>query len=154
MRNQQEAGWLVQRTGGVAESAGSCDSSFAAAYESDPGELLRLRRDLRAWLSPLGYRSVDVADVVLATSEAVANAIEHGVSPDGLGVTVEGTIEDRAICVVVRDNGRWRKPVLSPDRGRGLALMRELMHDVGIECHEHGTVVRLQLAALPVDPAD
>src|SRR5262245_56158493 len=91
----QAAGRPVQHTAGAAEPAGSHDHSFMSVYEPDPGELGRLRRELRAWLSPLGYRSVDVADVVLATSEAAANAIEHGASPDGFGVSVVGTVADR-----------------------------------------------------------
>ena len=119
---------------------------FTAVLEPDAIELQRLRRELRAWLTPWGCTDSAIADVVLATSEAATNAIEHGASADGRGVSVMGTIRDGAISVVVRDHGRWRKRPLSPDRGRGLQLMHELMHDVSVDSSEHGTVVQLQLA--------
>jgi anti-sigma regulatory factor (Ser/Thr protein kinase) len=85
-------------------------------------------------------------NVLIAAGEAVANAIEHGhrYSP-------EGTISLGAIALVdqvhvtVTDTGSWKppQPSANADRGRGITLMRGLMHDVTINPDTAGTTVHL-----------
>lgn len=121
-------------------------------------ELAPLRRDMRTWLNAIGCPDTTAADIVLATSEAAANAIEHGSADHGRGVAVIGRFSGDVLSIVVRDHGRWRPPGPPSNRGRGLLIMRELMDRVDVEQGEGGTVVRLEVslstAGAPVVPAD
>jgi anti-sigma regulatory factor (Ser/Thr protein kinase) len=83
--------------------------------------------------------------VLIATGEALANAIEHGHR-----LLTEGNISLRAIAladrvhVTVVDAGSWKPPVAAAHRGRGIALMRALMQDVTIQQRATGTTVHMQ----------
>ena len=58
-------------------------------------------------------------DLVLACSEACANAIRHAYGPHGGTVDVEAKRHGGAVEIVVRDAGRWRS---RPGGGSGLGL--------------------------------
>ena len=114
--------------------------------------LSALRHALGAWLAEQGVDPAVARDVVLATSESVANAAEHG---SGLrheeSVRVSARIERRAadaadVVVFVRDRGRWRIPAPSAERGRGLLIVRRLVDDVRVTAGE-GTTVQLRRSA-------
>jgi serine/threonine-protein kinase RsbW len=120
-------------------------SSLAAFLPARPEELGRLRTQLRAWLAALGCGRDATADIVLATSEAAANAIEHG-SGTERGVSVVGRVVDGVISIVIRDHGIWREPGPPSNRGRGLTIMRHVMDNVAIEPEDGGTIVRLERA--------
>jgi anti-sigma regulatory factor (Ser/Thr protein kinase) len=49
------------------------------------------------------------------------------------------------VQVTVKDTGSWKppRPVPNPDRGRGITLMRGLMHAVTINPDTAGTTVHL-----------
>ena len=72
-----------------------------------------------------------------AISEACNNAIEHAYR--GASGPIRLLLEHRvgALEIAVEDHGSWRSPDPSPERGRGLQIMRALMHETGIE-REHG----------------
>jgi anti-sigma regulatory factor (Ser/Thr protein kinase) len=118
--------------------------SFELELAAAPGSLPGVRRRLRAWLARRGLDDESAADVVLATSEALNNAIEHGF--ESLGGTVRlGVVDDGSVVAVeVSDGGRWIAPSEDADRGRGLLLMERLMHRVEIATDEHGTRVKLE----------
>lgn len=88
-------------------------------------------------------------DLVLATSEAVANAIEHG--QPCRHSTIEMWITERAgtLSVVVRDGGRFVLDPLPPDplpeRGRGLRLMSRLVDEISIRCPDGHTEVEMSM---------
>ena len=107
--------------------------------------LLRgLRADIRDWLGSQGLERAVVDDVLLATFEAVTNAVEHGYQGDIREfVVVELSLRDE-LHVTVRDRGRWATQVRRPERGRGQAIMRSVMDDVTIDTQRHGTVVRMR----------
>ena len=46
--------------------------------------------------------------------------------------------------VRVRDFGRWRPGRTWSDGGRGLALIRSLIHEVGVDTTEAGTTVLMR----------
>lgn len=110
---------------------------FEHQLDADLGGLSDARRQLAAWLRAGEVDPDVVPDVVLAASEAVANAAEHGsggrpgarvdlrarLQPDGRG---------REVVLEVRDAGAWREQVVQDDRGRGLALARALVDSVDI----------------------
>jgi len=105
-----------------------------------------LRRRLHAWLARHGVSSGEAGSVVLAVSEACNNAIEHAYRDNGAGpirVSVSGA-EPGTLRVVVEDEGAWRDPVPSNERGRGIVLMERLMHSADVQTGLHGTRVALE----------
>ena len=49
------------------------------------------------------------------------------------------------IRAVIEDQGSWREPMPSADRGRGITLMNHLMHSAELESDAGGTRVTLVL---------
>ncbi|KUI27564.1 histidine kinase [Mycobacterium sp. IS-1742] len=104
------------------------------------------RTALRDWLTQAGVGPDQAMNVLIATGEAVANAIEHGHRdrPDG-HVTLRATALVDRLQVSVLDTGSWKTPRTKVDtrRGRGVALMEGLMDDVTIRPGHEGTAVHL-----------
>jgi PAS domain S-box-containing protein len=122
--------------------------SFVRVFPPLTAELGGLRAELRSWLRPLGAAPEDVADILLAVSEASANAMEHPQDvPAEPIVTVEGMAVDDAVVLTVTDGGRWREPgTAGPGRGRGFGVMRAVMDEVKVEHRPGGTAVVLRRA--------
>ena len=120
---------------------------FERELPADLTTLSAVRRELRSWLAGSGADEATVDDVVLAASEAIANAAEHGAGGrTGGNVALHAQREQRAdapdqLVVSVRDDGRWRPPVASIERGRGLTIMRALVDDLCIDDRDGTTVV-------------
>jgi anti-anti-sigma factor len=124
-------------------------------------QLAVVREAMRTWLVGAGVAAGDAELVVLAAGELCANAVEHAYPPDVADAAVEVALArepDRALTVVVRDRGRWRPPPSDPGfRGRGLSIVRALMHAVDIDEGADGTTVSARfrpegLSAAPVPP--
>jgi len=117
--------------------------AFEASLRLDLSLLRGLRRQLQSWLAEIGVPADDAAeDVVLATHEAAANAIEH--AEFGTEVTIRGTRDDDQVIVVVTNAGEWKRPrSVDESRGRGLVLMENLMSEVDIRARSKVTVVRM-----------
>jgi anti-sigma regulatory factor (Ser/Thr protein kinase) len=106
--------------------------------------LTSLRRALRQWLEALGADEFETYDVLVAVTEAAANAIEHAYGPVDAAFEVEAEAAGEGdVTVVVRDQGRWRPP-RGHNRGRGTLLMQELMDHFEVNTSEEGTVVRMR----------
>jgi GAF domain-containing protein/anti-sigma regulatory factor (Ser/Thr protein kinase) len=105
--------------------------------------LFPLRRVMRNWLEPLGASELVIHDVLIATTEAAANAVEHAYGPVEATFHVEAAREEHEVAIAVRDYGRWR-PARGYNRGRGTMLMQELMDDFEVTTSEAGTEVRLR----------
>ncbi|MBB5854437.1 anti-sigma regulatory factor (Ser/Thr protein kinase) [Amycolatopsis umgeniensis] len=91
------------------------------------------RQAVRTTLASLGLEGPAVDDVLLATSELVTNAFEHGEKPDRLEVEyAEGRLTLR-----VFDSGSDRPKLKEPSpmaaRSRGLQLVHALSEDWGHE---------------------
>jgi GAF domain-containing protein/anti-sigma regulatory factor (Ser/Thr protein kinase)/PAS domain-containing protein len=120
---------------------------------SDPSSLAAMRRELRAWLDEAGVSEEDAHDILVACSEACANAIVHAADPASASpdeFELIGSRHNGEISLVVRDSGRWRVP--EPDRdsgGFGLRLMEALMDEVEVATRETGTDVRLRRRLKP-----
>jgi serine/threonine-protein kinase RsbW len=117
---------------------------------------LWVRRRLRAWLDELGWPEDDRDDLVLATSEAVSNVVDHAYPPGHTGTAhvearhIDGPRRTRRVIIRVRDNGRWRDPPdESENRRRGLPLMRALTAAMRLDTTSAGTCVELISAAVP-----
>ncbi len=107
-------------------------------------ELHGVRRALVRWLDGQGAPPEVGAEVALAVHEAVANAVEHAY-PRGAGeLMVRAWLDDGRLVVVVED-GNWRPPSRTDQRGRGLTLMHGLMDDVEIVPSGPGSGTRVTL---------
>ena len=105
--------------------------------------LFTMRQTLRRWLVEHGADSDETEDVIMACNEACENSIEHGYDCGDDLFGVEFTHDAGEIAISVRDHGTWREPRESPDRGRGLPLMRKLMDVVEVQPRPGGTTVRM-----------
>jgi serine phosphatase RsbU (regulator of sigma subunit)/anti-sigma regulatory factor (Ser/Thr protein kinase) len=110
---------------------------------ADPTVLVTMRQALRQWLVEAGAGEDDAYDVLVATTEAAANAVEHAYGPGDASFRIEArTGAHGEITVIVRDDGAWRPP-RGHNRGRGTLLMQELMDDFEVTTGEMGTEVRM-----------
>ena len=117
---------------------------FRRRMRAQPQHLAPLRHGLRAWLERVGANENVAYDIVLAASEACANAIEHPVGRRSRFVEVEARLlEGRRVALAVRDTGRWREPGPPRHRGRGLGLIEAFMDDVVVERTLDGTEIRM-----------
>jgi serine/threonine-protein kinase RsbW len=111
---------------------------------ADPMQIALLRQDLRGWLTTHAVDEEVTQAVLLACSEAVANAIEHGYRDDPFGqVRVVATVSPDAVEVRVTDHGVWRPEPPEGTRGRGLGLIRQAMDHLAVE-HGDGTTVTMR----------
>ncbi len=123
---------------------GPLDVTFNAA----PSELAPVRHALRNWLTRCDLDAQYVNDMLLAVGEACVNAVEHGHRghPGGV-VQLHAIALPDQVCVRVVDSGSWKAPdaeaTARAHRGRGIALMRGLMHQVTIAPTESGTTVEM-----------
>ena len=119
-------------------------TAFEIELPGVPAAPASIRRRLGAWLERRDLDREQIADILLAVSEACNNTIEHAY---GEG---EGTIRLRVrndltgLRIVIEDDGAWRQPAQSDERGHGIALMRQLMHSAEIETTSRGTRVVLE----------
>lgn len=93
-------------------------------------------------------------NILVATTEAVINAIQHG-NKFNLNKKVFFSVEafDKKIIVVVQDEGKGFDPSnvedprtpenLLKERGRGIFIIRQLADSVSISSGESGTVVEM-----------
>ncbi|PZG32284.1 hypothetical protein C1I98_29570 [Spongiactinospora gelatinilytica] len=116
------------------------------------GDLGDLRHRLSRWLRVAHLSRLEEYEFLLACSEAVANAAEHGHRFGDGAISVSGQISASLVTIKVRDGGGWRDPRPS-DRGRGLALMRAVMDSVSIDQTGEGTTVRMRRRLRGKEPA-
>ncbi|WP_345413943.1 ATP-binding protein [Actinomycetospora chlora] len=114
-----------------------------------------LRRRFRQWVGEL--TDPDTADdLALALYEALANVVDHAYVERGapglmtLWAAVSCPLSTgRDLVVTVIDEGAWRPSDGPGWRGRGLPLMRELMHATAVLPGERGTTVQLRRRIAP-----
>jgi anti-sigma regulatory factor (Ser/Thr protein kinase) len=114
-------------------------------WPADAQELASVRQALRRWLRARGATDDEIADITVASQEACTNAVEHAYGPGARSFTVEATCRDGVVRITVCDDGSWRPP-RGANRGRGLTMMRALMHRVDVRHTDEGTVVVLERA--------
>ena len=123
------------------------------AFPTEEVHLGGVRRTLGDWLDDHEVSVETRSAVVLATHEAVANAVEHGKA--GPSVTIRVRVDVGSVIVEVSDEGDWREAMFEDEeRGRGLMLIAGLMDDFELVSNQPGTTVRMARAATPqsVDP--
>jgi anti-sigma regulatory factor (Ser/Thr protein kinase) len=117
-------------------------------FPADASHLAPTRKALRSWLTRVRLSPDDTMNVLIAAGEAVANAIEHGHRhrPGGT-ILLDATALVDEVQLTITDTGSWKppQPAANPHRGRGIDLMRGLMHDVTINPDAAGTTVQLSV---------
>jgi anti-sigma regulatory factor (Ser/Thr protein kinase) len=84
-----------------------------------------------------------VEDLMLASAEAAANAIEHAYGLQSGEVELRAwASQDGPVKVTIRDFGNWR-PARGTHRGRGLLLMEGLADAVEVIRSDEGTTIEL-----------
>jgi len=132
--------------------------SFHLELGSDPGELAAMRSLMRRWLRYADGNETEIAEILTATGEAAANAIEHGgAMTGGPPFEVIGELDDGEVKITVRDGGTWREGTRT-EGGRGIILMRALMDSIELDPGPDGTTVRMRrrlgaTVPTPPDPA-
>ena len=100
-----------------------------------------VRAAIGAWLAELGAVAPDTFAVQHAVGELVTNAVEHAEAV----AEVRGTLNPAGqVEVSVRDQGVWRQPRRTANRGRGLALAAQLVESLKVEPSALGTVARVR----------
>ena len=110
---------------------------------ADPHVLAHLRQTLRRWLREVGAGSSVVDDLLIATGEAWANAIQHAYGAGQGTIEVQFRPVDDAVEIVTRDRGTWR-PESVGEGGHGIGLMRGFADSVDIDSGPDGTVITLR----------
>ncbi|MBM7457747.1 ATP-binding protein [Rhodococcus coprophilus] len=121
---------------------------FFRGVRADAAFISDLRRAVRVWLEQLDVDDDRKHDVVLASYEALANAVEHAydIDDDSASLDFEATYlpQDQILEVRVADHGCWHDADSTPtSRGHGLALIRGLATDVVVDPTPQGTHVTI-----------
>jgi anti-sigma regulatory factor (Ser/Thr protein kinase) len=116
---------------------------------ADAAHLGRLRHTMNDYLSAFPITQDRRDEILLAVGEAAANSVEHAYRHVAEPGVIEVTLwtESDALCVQVRDHGRWREPPSAPlplGQGLGVVLMRRLIDCVLIQHDHRGTNVLLR----------
>ncbi|MFD6296738.1 SpoIIE family protein phosphatase [Streptomyces sp. NPDC060235] len=114
------------------------------SFPAESSQLAPVRKTLRSWLDQCDLPPSTVQNVLVAAGEACANAIEHGhrdAPGDAIHIRAEAFVDN--LHLTIADTGRWKapQPELNTHRGRGMRLMRALMHQVTITPGPSGTTV-------------
>jgi PAS domain S-box-containing protein len=119
-------------------------ATLAQSFPSEPSSLAEMRSLLREWLVEHGVPERIGAEIVLACSEACANALEHARAPSRAEFEVAAERLGDEIVIRIRDFGHWREPRDEPDRGFGFRLIEEMMDGVEVRSGDGGTEVELR----------
>lgn len=113
---------------------------------AEHASLPQLRTTLRQWLATTTPASAEEShDLILATWEACANAIEHPLAPLRKEIGVELQLLAGAVSVTVRDSGLWLRHDVSPLQSFGARLIETLMDAVEVKRSGDGTSVVMRL---------
>ncbi|NMO92559.1 ATP-binding protein [Actinomycetospora sp. TBRC 11914] len=137
----------------VAEAAPPRVGAFRRSLRRWLGDALEARQTATGEAPDLDDELEDLADdLVLATSEALENVVDHAFA-DATNpgtMTLRADLVDDVVTIVVADDGRWREPTTGPtSRGRGLTLMESLT-EVEVDHGRTGTTVTMR-RPLPVN---
>jgi serine/threonine-protein kinase RsbW len=115
---------------------------FQSTLPPDIAALAPLRRSLSTWLENAGVADPPRGEVVLATHEGAANAIEHSGNAGAVGVRAQ--VQDGTITIEISDSGRWAASSSTDgERGRGLMLIAALVSRMELRTDQRGTLLRL-----------
>ncbi|WP_214109951.1 ATP-binding protein [Acrocarpospora catenulata] len=125
------------------------DIEFSLALPRDAIGIPMVRRVLGDALRSLGVTEECVSDILLATSEACANAVRHG--GPATRYQVRATIDDGRCELRVADRGLGltsipqQYPPGETENGRGILIMQSVVDEISFDITPgSGTTVRLR----------
>jgi len=126
-------------------------ASFGFRLQARPSSAVLLRRKLQDWLVEHGASDREQFDVVLAASEAFANAVEHPQLPAAAVVDVLVALHGHELKLTIRDYGAWRNERERTEGGLGFPIMWTVMQDVDVDTKCDGSTITLRrrLSSLP-----
>ncbi len=119
---------------------------LALLFPADAAQLAGVRAAARRWLTTVPVSEAQAAEIVLAVNEATSNAVAHayrGVD-EPRAVSVDASVRDAELTLVVSDQGVWRRGRPRSDGGRGLDVIETLAHGLELKRASSGTEVRLR----------
>ena len=127
--------------------------SYTTYLAPDPSEVSRARRFIREGCQATYLRPEALQGIVLAVSEACANAVEYA-GASKVKVTWDRGAE--GVVVEVADDGRFEQEPASDHLGIGLAMAARVVDEITIKKgsrEDPGTVVRLVTKTGGLGPA-
>jgi serine/threonine-protein kinase RsbW len=129
---------------------------FILKLKSKPKEILKVEKFLNGVNCIIHLGEIQLHNVLVATTEAVNNAIAHGnLRNPKKYVVVVCKATKSSIEIRVHDEGKGVNENTLPDpldeknllheHGRGVFLMRHLMDSVKFNCYENGCEVVMKL---------
>lgn len=96
-------------------------------------ELARVRKAVSAWSAQAGLDEARTRRLQLAVDEAIANAIEHGMTDTSRGrITVSRSIQEGQVTITVRYRGDRFDPTVAPARPAAESLRQRAEHGYGL----------------------
>jgi len=126
------------------ETAQTLAAPLSVRLRARPASAHLLRRELRSWLEIQGVAEAEIFDIVLASSEAFANAVEHPLRPAASVIDVEAEVTAHVLRLTVRDYGDWRNARQREQGGMGFPIMRTLMQTVDVASGTEGSTITLR----------
>ncbi|MGD0968266.1 MAG: ATP-binding protein [Candidatus Aquilonibacter sp.] len=124
--------------------------NFRAAFSGERRNVPLARNAIAGFARICGFTLEEIADIRIASGEALSNAVEHGSNRRSSGFSVRCSFDEDELTIEIRDNGDGflatstitsSESPEEPERGFGILLMRRLMDRVSFE--KNGTCVRL-----------
>lgn len=122
----------------------TCIPELRITLPAHPDSLALLRHVVRGFRDAYPIDSATMEDIVLAVSEAAANAALHAYDQRPGTMTIVARVEDDHLHILVRDHGRGiRPPADTPVLGHGLSLMAHVAQTIAIHGGPAGTDVAM-----------
>jgi len=119
-------------------------ANVAFRLQARPASAVLLRHRLEEWLQDQDVPERDCFDILLAASEAFANAVEHPLRPAAGVVDIEAEIRDGVLELTIRDYGAWRDGREREEGGLGFPIMRSVMQGVEVDSQSEGSTITLR----------
>ena len=108
------------------------------AVDSAPAAM---RHALNSFLTALKIPEDRRIDIVTASGEALANAVEHAYLGAKGDFNLRLSLREGKVLGEVQDLGAWRDCNPAAERGRGLAILRATTQQLELNRSPHGTTV-------------
>ena len=118
-------------------------SHLLLRYSAFPLSAALAREAMRTFLETARFPDDRRFEILAATGEAVANAIEHGEHEPHSTFTIDTRVDDAFMTVEIENRGHWRPFVAREERGRGVPIMRACAQGFEISSTSEHTTVTL-----------
>lgn len=145
-RNRDDVAVLVIRSGA------QLGERLALRYSPSPRFASVARAAIGRCLRRWHVDEARAVEVLTASGEAVANAIEHGSYDDaGGGIAIELQRRPGAVHLSVESDGQWKSSQGRDDRGFGICIMRAMADELAFASTHRTTIAQLRfgVAASP-----